>query len=104
MQWAPSSEPMLMLRVNPDEWRLNGEKQAGTRVGRDVVHALMVARLAPAVAAAKAFFEADAPLEMARIVKVAFDLGLKTTRLQAEEARLEAGLAAAAAAAAAAGP
>ena len=33
----------------------------------------MVAHLAPAVAAAKAFFAAAAPLEVARIVKVAFD-------------------------------
>jgi hypothetical protein len=73
------------------------------------VHTLMVAQLAPVVAA-KAFFASGAPLEMARIVKVAFDcdaptrvyecevprcspggrvLGLKTERL-GTEARLEA--------------
>ena len=84
------------------------------------VHALMVARLAPAVAAAKAFFAAAAPLEMARIVKVALDgdapprvyqdegprcspdggvLELTTKRLAAAEAALEAALDAAAAAA-----
>ncbi len=54
MQWAPGSEPMMMLRVNPDGWRLIGEKRAGTRVRGQAVRVLMVARLAPAVAAAKA--------------------------------------------------
>ena len=105
---------MMMLRGNPDGWRLNGEKRAGTRARGQAVHALMVAHLAPVVAAAKAFFAAGALLEMAHIVKVAFFyadaptrvhecaglrcspdgrvLGPKTERLWEEEPRLEASL------------
>jgi hypothetical protein len=125
-QRAPSSAPMMMLRVNPDAWMLekadgSREKVAGTRNGGGAAdHALMVARFAPAVAAARAFFAREALLEMARIVKVSFNgdaltrvyeysepivegrdvVALKMERLPLVEARVAEDLAAAAAAAA----
>ncbi len=76
-QRAPSSAPMLMLRVNPDGWVLTKadgarEQMASTRVGNMVDHALLE-RLAPAVAVVRAFSKMSAPLAKACIVKVAFN-------------------------------